>query len=176
MKPWSQAQSREMEPRNPGQKRAKGNETAGTEPRVSSSPQHAAGRRQENGARGARVRGEGPCLHGTHKGAAAGPLRAVTRCNTSCALCAGHCLPLTLSKNPQRERRCGFPGAGDRRQAAGPPAPPLTRSFWMDRMRLRAASQLARLPVMTMVSELLFSAGRSILVLLSSRICKERGL
>lgn len=46
----------------------------------------------------------------------------------------------------------------------------------MDRMRLRAASQLARLPVMTMVSELLFSAGRSILVLLSSRICKERGL
>lgn len=47
---------------------------------------------------------------------------------------------------------------------------PVTRSFWMDRMRLRAASQLARLPVMTMVSELLFSAGRSILVLLSSRI------
>lgn len=46
----------------------------------------------------------------------------------------------------------------------------LARSFWMDRMRLRAASQLARLPVMTMVSELLFSAGRSILVLLSSRI------
>lgn len=44
----------------------------------------------------------------------------------------------------------------------------------MDRMRLRAASQLARLPVMTMVSELLFSAGRSILVLLSSRIC-DRG-
>lgn len=105
-----------------------------------------------------------------------GPLRAVTRCNTSCTLYAGHCLPFTLSKNPQRERKCGFPGAGDRRQAAGPPAPPLTRSFWMDRMRLRAASQLARLPVMTMVSELLFSAGRSILVLLSSRICKERGL
>lgn len=51
---------------------------------------------------------------------------------------------------------------------------PITRSFWMDRMRLRAASQLARLPVMTMVSELLFSAGRSILVLLSSRIC-DRG-
>lgn len=44
----------------------------------------------------------------------------------------------------------------------------------MDRMRLRAASQLARLPVMTIVSELLFSAGRSILVLLSSRIYKER--
>lgn len=44
----------------------------------------------------------------------------------------------------------------------------------MDRMRLRAASQLARLPVMTMVSELLFSAGRSILVLLSSRIYEER--
>lgn len=43
----------------------------------------------------------------------------------------------------------------------------------MDRMRLRAASQLARLPVMTMVSELLFSAGRSILVLLSSRIYKR---
>lgn len=41
-------------------------------------------------------------------------------------------------------------------------------------MRLRAASQLARLPVMTMVSELLFSAGRSILVLLSSRIYEER--
>lgn len=50
----------------------------------------------------------------------------------------------------------------------------ITRSFWMDRMRLRAASQLARLPVMMMVSELLFSAGRSILVLLSSRIYKER--
>ena len=50
---------------------------------------------------------------------------------------------------------------------------PITRSFWMDRMRLRAASQLARLPVMIMVSELLFSAGRSILVLLSSRIYKE---
>lgn len=57
------------------------------------------------------------------------------------------------------------------------PAPqyPITRSFWMDRMRLRAASQLARLPVMMMVSELLFSAGRSILVLLSSRIYKETG-
>lgn len=51
----------------------------------------------------------------------------------------------------------------------------LARSFWMDRMRLRAASQLARLPVMMMVSELLFSAGRSILVLLSSRIYKETG-
>lgn len=45
----------------------------------------------------------------------------------------------------------------------------------MDRMRLRAASQLARLPVMTMVSELLFSAGRSIFVLLSSRIYKQMG-
>lgn len=45
----------------------------------------------------------------------------------------------------------------------------------MDRMRLRAASQLARLPVMTIVSELLFSAGRSILVLLSSRIYEDRG-
>lgn len=51
----------------------------------------------------------------------------------------------------------------------------LTNSFWMERIRLRAASQLALLPVMTMVSELLFSAGRSILVLHSSRIYRQKG-
>lgn len=43
----------------------------------------------------------------------------------------------------------------------------------MERIRWRAASQLARFPVMTIVSELLFSAGRSILVLHSSRIYGE---
>lgn len=75
---------------------------------------------------------------------------------------------------PRPRSQAGAPGHRDAR-----PRParqrPVTRSFWMDRMRLRAASQLARLPVMTMVSELLFSAGRSILVLLSSRICEDRG-
>lgn len=40
----------------------------------------------------------------------------------------------------------------------------------MARILWRAASQFALLPVITIVSELLFSAGRSILVLLSSRI------
>ena len=70
----------------------------------------------------------------------------------------------------------GFPVPGTGGRLLARPRLPLTRSFWMDRMRLRAASQLARVPVMTLVSELLFSAGRSILVLLSSRICKERGL
>lgn len=75
-------------------------------------------------------------------------------------------------------RGIGDPGWGQKGHAAVP-GPGLrggiTRSFWMDRMRLRAASQLALLPVMTMVSELLFSAGRSILVLLSSRIWKPKG-
>lgn len=46
----------------------------------------------------------------------------------------------------------------------------LTSSFWMARMRFLATSQFAFFPVMTIISELLFSAGRSILVLVSSRI------
>lgn len=41
----------------------------------------------------------------------------------------------------------------------------------MPRIRSLAASQLPFLPVMTIISELLFSVGRSILVLVSSRIC-----
>lgn len=44
----------------------------------------------------------------------------------------------------------------------------------MARILCRAASQFAFLPVIIIVSELLFSAGRSILVLLSSRICQKR--
>lgn len=50
----------------------------------------------------------------------------------------------------------------------------LTSSFWMARILWRAASQFALFPVITIVSELLFSAGRSILVLLSSRICHKK--
>lgn len=46
----------------------------------------------------------------------------------------------------------------------------LTSSLWMARIRSLAASQLLFLPVMTIISELLFSVGRSILVLVSSRI------
>lgn len=42
----------------------------------------------------------------------------------------------------------------------------------MARIRSLAASQLFFLPVMTIISELLFSVGRSILVLVSSRICQ----
>lgn len=48
----------------------------------------------------------------------------------------------------------------------------LTSSFWMAKMRIRASSQFAFFPVMTIISELLFSAGRSIFVLVSSRIWK----
>lgn len=44
----------------------------------------------------------------------------------------------------------------------------------MPRIRSLAASQLTFLPVMTIVSELLFSVGRSILVLVSSRICRHQ--
>jgi len=40
----------------------------------------------------------------------------------------------------------------------------------MARILFFAASQFAFFPVMTIISELLFSAGRSILVLVSSRI------
>lgn len=49
--------------------------------------------------------------------------------------------------------------------------PFLTSSLWMARIRSLAASQLLFLPVMTIISELLFSVGRSILVFVSSRIC-----
>lgn len=49
----------------------------------------------------------------------------------------------------------------------------LTSSLWMARIRSLAASQLIFLPVMTIISELLFSVGRSILVLVSSRICSH---
>lgn len=49
-----------------------------------------------------------------------------------------------------------------------------TSSFWIAKILWRAASQFAFLPVITIVSELLFSAGRSILVLLSSRICHQK--
>lgn len=49
----------------------------------------------------------------------------------------------------------------------------LTSSLWMARIRSLAASQLLFLPVMTIISELLFSVGRSILVLVSSLICSE---
>jgi len=44
----------------------------------------------------------------------------------------------------------------------------------MARTRVLAASQLGLLPVMTIISELLFSAGRSILVFVSSRIYKKK--
>lgn len=50
----------------------------------------------------------------------------------------------------------------------------LTSSLWIPRIRSRAASQLTFLPVMTIISELLFSVGRSILVLVSSRICRHQ--
>ena len=53
------------------------------------------------------------------------------------------------------------------------PVASLTSSFWMARILWRAASQFALLPVITIVSELLFFAGRSILVLLSSQICHK---
>lgn len=49
----------------------------------------------------------------------------------------------------------------------------LTSSLWIARIRSLAASQLFFLPVMTIISELLFSVGRSILVLVSSRICSQ---
>lgn len=52
--------------------------------------------------------------------------------------------------------------------------PPLTSSLWMARIRSLAASQLLFLPVMTIVSESLFSVGRSILVLVSSRIWRQQ--
>lgn len=61
--------------------------------------------------------------------------------------------------------------------AAAAAAPPiscergLTSSLWMPRIRSLAASQLTFLPVMTIISELLFSVGKSILVVVSSRIC-----
>lgn len=54
------------------------------------------------------------------------------------------------------------------------PVVSLTSSFWIAKILWRAASQFALLPVITIVSELLFSAGRSILVLLSSRICHKK--
>lgn len=50
----------------------------------------------------------------------------------------------------------------------------LTSSLWMERIRSLAASQLLFLPVMTIISELLFSVGRSILVLVSSRIWRHK--
>lgn len=155
MKPWSQAQSREMEPHEAPVKRgeAKGNETAGTEPRVSSSPQHAAGggTPKKNGRRGhgcvrrrtVPARDPQGCCGGAPEGSHA--------LQHKLALCADHFLAsYSLKKTPKKEG-VGFPGPGTgARLLAHPPA--LTRSFWMDRMRLRAASQLARLPVMTMVS------------------------
>lgn len=50
----------------------------------------------------------------------------------------------------------------------------LTSSLWMPRIRSLAASQFTFLPVMTIISELLFSVGKSILVLVSSRICRHQ--
>ncbi len=50
----------------------------------------------------------------------------------------------------------------------------LTSSFWMARILFFTASQFAFFPVMTIISELLFSAGRSIFVLVSSRIWKKK--